>query len=76
MRPVFLCILFCALSQGCDQPSATQATATKPRVVATTTMIGDLVRQIGGEDVALTVIMPAGHRWCAASTARGDRSAP
>jgi len=60
MRPVFLCILFCALSQGCDQPSATQATATKPRVVATTTIIGDLVRQIGGEDVALTVIMPAG----------------
>lgn len=31
------------------------------RVVATTSIIGDVVRQVGGEDIALTVLMGAGQ---------------
>lgn len=44
---------------GCDGETPT-ADARKPRVVATTTMIGDLARQIGGDRIDLTVIMPPG----------------
>ena len=50
------------IALGCSEASSSQSTsgAAKPRIVATTTMIGDLVRQIGGEQVDLQVIMPAG----------------
>jgi manganese/zinc/iron transport system substrate-binding protein len=44
---------------GCDADGNSSA-STKPRVVATTTMIGDLVRQIAGDRVDLVVIMPPG----------------
>jgi manganese/zinc/iron transport system substrate-binding protein len=59
-------ILFVALLTivaGCnDAPNAPgSAGATKkPRVVATTTFVGDLVRQIASDRVDLQVIMPAG----------------
>jgi manganese/zinc/iron transport system substrate-binding protein len=50
-----------ALLGGCDSRKGTGgASPGKPRVVATTTMIGDLVSQIAGDKVELTVIMPAG----------------
>ena len=51
---------------GCDDaPSAdasgpSAATTKKLKVAATTTMIGDLVRTIGGDRIDLTVIMPPG----------------
>jgi manganese/zinc/iron transport system substrate-binding protein len=44
---------------GCDS-SASSTTDTRPRVVTTTTMIGDLVTRIAGDRVQLKVIMPAG----------------
>lgn len=43
---------------GCDAGAASGEA--KPRVVATTTIIGDLARRIGGDDIDLVVIMPAG----------------
>lgn len=47
---------------GCDRAGGADSAAggDRPRVVATTTMIGDLVRQIAGEKVDLVVLMPAG----------------
>jgi manganese/zinc/iron transport system substrate-binding protein len=44
---------------GCDDV-APQKSDGRPHVVATTTMIGDLVKQIAGDRVHLTVIMPPG----------------
>jgi manganese/zinc/iron transport system substrate-binding protein len=44
---------------GCDS-SASSTSDTRPRVVATTTMVGDLVRRIAGNRVQLKVIMPPG----------------
>jgi len=51
-----------AMATGCDSGSsnASPESSHKKRVVATTTMIGDLVTQIAGDRVDLTVIMPAG----------------
>jgi len=49
------------LITACDsKPGAGPSASGKPKVVATTTMIGDLVAQIAGDKVDLTVIMPAG----------------
>ena len=54
------------LSAGCGDPQSGGAPATTPatggklRVAATTTMIGDLVRRIGGDRVELKVIMGPG----------------
>lgn len=51
---------------GCDDATGTGSTPTtgpqgrKLKVAATTTMIGDLVRSIGGDRVEVTVIMPPG----------------
>lgn len=57
-------LLLCALTPlaGCDRdPGAGPATGpAKPRIVTTTTMIGDLVRQIAADRVELDVLMPAG----------------
>jgi manganese/zinc/iron transport system substrate-binding protein len=55
----FILIVPVLFAVGCDGGAA-PAQARKPRVVATTTMIGDLARQIGGEHIDLTVIMPPG----------------
>jgi manganese/zinc/iron transport system substrate-binding protein len=44
---------------GCGAASSPSATD-KPQVVATTTMIGDLVREIGGADVQLKVMIGPG----------------
>ncbi len=47
---------------GCDNKgnSPGGSSSEKPAVVATTTMIGDLVREIGGEDVSLRILIGAG----------------
>ncbi len=45
------------VSGGCVAPQAEEG---KLRVVATTTIVGDVVRHIGGETVALTVLLPPG----------------
>lgn len=58
----FLCLLLMPvlLLTGCDNKPSGSASGGKPKIVATTTMIGDLVKQIAGDRVELTVIMPAG----------------
>lgn len=44
---------------GC-KPSAPSSSTGKPMVVATTTMIADMVRDIGGEDIEVTALMGPG----------------
>lgn len=44
---------------GC-KPSAPPSSTGKPVVVATTTMIADMVRDIGGEDIEVTALMGPG----------------
>ncbi len=45
------------LLTACGHPQADEG---RLRVVATTTIVGDVVRQIGGEAIALTVLLPPG----------------
>jgi manganese/zinc/iron transport system substrate-binding protein len=45
---------------GCVEGEASGSQAGKPRVVATTTIVGDLVRDIAGDRVDLRVLMPPG----------------
>jgi manganese/zinc/iron transport system substrate-binding protein len=52
---VLLILSFTLLSVGCDR-STSGAGGGKPRVVATTMMIGDLVRQIAGDEVELRTL--------------------
>lgn len=53
-----LLALAAALS-GC-KPAATPATTGKPAVVATTTMIADMAREVGGDDITVTALMGPG----------------
>jgi ABC-type Zn uptake system ZnuABC Zn-binding protein ZnuA len=39
---------------------STPAVNAKPKVVATTTLVGDVVRQVGGNAIDLTVLLPVG----------------
>ena len=49
------------VAQGCAPPEAGRDTASGPlRVVATTGMIGDAARRLGGEHVAVTALMGPG----------------
>jgi manganese/zinc/iron transport system substrate-binding protein len=61
MRTLSL-ILIVSLSAACDKSTGTGSSSGggKPKIVATTTMIGDLVKQIAGDKVDLTVLMPPG----------------
>lgn len=63
----FVFALLGLVSLGCDDRGAAAGGTAggaggneKPTVVATTTMIGDLVREIGANDITLKVIMGAG----------------
>lgn len=55
-------LLFWALLglSACDPGHTTVGTSGKPSVVATTTMIADMVREIGGDDIVLTALMGPG----------------
>jgi len=55
---IALLILFCAACS--PAPAQTPATGGKLKVTATTTIVGDVVRNIGGEWIELTVLLPAG----------------
>lgn len=60
MRWIWILVTGFLATAGCDA-GATPANDARPRVVATTTMIGDLVRRVAGDaKVDLTVLMPAG----------------
>ena len=61
--PILFLILFLIpilLLSSCSQPASTPATEGRLKVVATTSIIGDVVRNIGGDLIDLTVLMPAG----------------
>src|SRR5687767_10525916 len=62
--PRILCVaLIASLALSCDRGEAETSSGeggNKMRVVATTTMIGDLVTRIGGDRVDVKVIMGAG----------------
>ena len=45
------------LIAGCETPPAEESGV---RVVATTTIVGDVVRQVGGERISLTTLLPIG----------------
>ena len=54
-----LCLLMLLLASfltGCAQ----QASSSGLKVVATTTIVGDIARQIGGDRISLTVLLPVG----------------
>src|SRR5574337_1308420 len=51
---LIICILACALGAG----SAMAKTGAKLQVVATTTLIGDVVRQIAGDMIDLSILLP------------------
>lgn len=53
--------LFAALLlTACTTPVDRTADDSKLKVVATTTLVGDIVRQIGGDAIHLTVLLPVG----------------
>ena len=58
LRWCSLTLVFVAL--GCGGGPATAPTGGPLRVVATTTIVGDLVRSVGGDDVELETLMGAG----------------
>ena len=60
MRYLMIVSVF-ALVIGCDRAGSGGAGGGgRPKIVATTTMIGDLVKQIAGDKVELFVLMPPG----------------
>jgi ABC-type Zn uptake system ZnuABC Zn-binding protein ZnuA len=64
---MLLLLAACALGQGSPEPAGQASISPvelsageKLRVVATTTLVGDVVAQIGGEDIELRVLLPVG----------------
>ena len=57
-----LAISACAAAPGGSSPAATDARPVGERlqVVATTTIVGDVVRNIGGDAIDLTIMLPVG----------------
>ncbi len=53
-------LVMTAVAAGCGPASPTQPGETKLQVVATTTIVGDLVRTIGGDDVHVEALMGPG----------------
>lgn len=64
MHVVMICVLVLGLLfgavAGCDRAAAESGGEKRPTVVATTTMVGELVREIAGDRVDLKVLMGAG----------------
>jgi manganese/zinc/iron transport system substrate-binding protein len=50
----------CAFLCGCKPASTPDSKTSQPAVVATTTMIADMVRDVGGADIAVTALMGPG----------------
>lgn len=56
----FLLFLLAACATSNDQDPLSEASNGRLRVVATTTIVGDVVAQIGGEAIELAVLLPFG----------------
>lgn len=50
-------VVFCAL-MACSPVEQRSADDRRPRIMATTTIVGDLVRRVGGDSIHLTVFTP------------------
>jgi len=60
-RLLFVSLSLLGLFSACSQPGQAPAAPTgKLNVVATTTIIGDVVHQVGGEALELSVLLPPG----------------
>lgn len=53
-------VVLLAVSVAACQPASGSESSGQVRVVATTTIVGDVVRNVGGEQIALTVLLPPG----------------
>ena len=60
MKKIFLLIIPFLLLVSLSACSASQSTPTGIKVVASTTMVGDVVSQIGGNYIQLTILYPVG----------------
>jgi len=62
LKGLILALMMASLLLGCATPTPTSTPAGKAvlRVVATTTMVGDVVRQVGGDFIDLQVLLPPG----------------
>ena len=58
LAPVAVAALFATSVAACG--SGSSASADKPRVIATTTILGDLVSRVAGDSVDVEVLMPPG----------------
>ena len=56
--PAAIVVALCAMATACG--SSSSASSDKPRVIATTTILGDLVSQVAGDSVDVEVLMPPG----------------
>lgn len=60
-KPLFLCLLLIAtLLSACTATSETPASAGQLKVVATISILADVVSQVGGENISLTTLVPVG----------------
>jgi zinc/manganese transport system substrate-binding protein/manganese/iron transport system substrate-binding protein len=75
MRPgiVLLAVLIGGVTLGCEPPSSTSSGAL--RVVATTTVLGDLVANAGGDDVEVVSLVPRGGEVHTFDPSPGDMGA-
>jgi ABC-type Zn uptake system ZnuABC Zn-binding protein ZnuA len=58
--PVVVAFLSIVMLATCGAPASTPTTATTLRVVTTTTVFADIVKEIGGDHVTVDSIIPAG----------------
>ncbi len=59
-RATVVLVMIGALAAACSTPASSGAPDGALRVVATTTVLADLVEQVGGEDVEVTSLVPKG----------------
>lgn len=60
IHTTLLAVLLLTLSACSGAPATTSVASLKLNVVATTTLVGDVVRQVGGDAIQLTVLLPVG----------------
>jgi ABC-type Zn uptake system ZnuABC Zn-binding protein ZnuA len=63
--PVLVLVLFGLIVSACSSPeqqskAGENASGSRLKVVATTTIVGDVVRSVGGENVEVSVLIPTG----------------
>jgi ABC-type Zn uptake system ZnuABC Zn-binding protein ZnuA len=58
--PGFLTLLLCVLVLSACSGGSTSANSSKLKVLATTSIVGDVVSQVGGDLISLSILMPVG----------------